>query len=114
MLPHFMQRVRFIARAIACTAVAMSLAILVLALLLPLPPLKPYSMMIEDRNGRFLRAFLASDDAWRLETSPEEIPPKLKYILIKKEDRFFYYHPGVNPFSLLRALVQNAVEGRRV
>ena len=70
----------------------------VLSVLFPLPALKPYSMLIEDRTGKFLHAFLAEDDAWRLKTSPDEIPERLKQILIEKEDRYFYYHPGINPF----------------
>jgi penicillin-binding protein 1C len=76
--------------------------------------MKPYSLQIEDRNGQFLHAFLAADGVWRLRTSPEEIPDKLKRILIHKEDRYFYYHPGINPVSIGRALVQNVLTGRKV
>ena len=79
----------------------------VLDIAFPPPPLKPNSLVINDRNGQFLHAFLADDGIWRLRTSPDEIPERLKRILIEKEDRYFYYHPGVNPFSLVRALVQN-------
>ncbi len=82
--------------------------------LFPLPPGKPYSLVVKDRSGKILRVFLADDGAWRIRTHPEEIPVKLKYILIKKEDRFFYYHPGVNPFSVARALFQNITTGKRV
>ena len=82
--------------------------------LFPLPRPKPYSLLIEDRRGRFVHAFRAPDGIWRLRTSPAEIPPRLKSILLAREDRWFYYHPGVNPFALVRALVQNMSEGRRV
>jgi penicillin-binding protein 1C len=85
-----------------------------LSLVYPLPPLKPYSLLIEDRNGEFLQAFLANDGIWRLRTPPSEIPEKLKKILIQREDRWFYYHPGVNPVSIARALFLNARQGRRV
>ena len=80
----------------------------------PLPPLKPYSLVVEDRNGKMLQAFLAADGVWRLRTSPDEIPPRLKEILLRREDRWFYYHPGVNPLALARAAVQNIRAGRRV
>lgn len=86
----------------------------ILSLLFPLPPLKPYSLVVEDRRGRLLQAFLATDGVWRLRTSPDEIPRKLKEILIRREDRWFYYHPGVNPFAVARAAVQNFRTGRRV
>ena len=95
-------------------AAAFPVAFLVFSLLFPLPPLKPYSLVVEDREGRFLQAFLAQDGVWRLRISPDEIPPKLKEILLRREDRWFYYHPGVNPFAILRAVVQNVRTGHRV
>ncbi len=82
--------------------------------LFPLPQPKPYALLIEDRRGRFVHAFRASDGIWRLRTSPSEIPPRLKSILLEREDRWFPYHPGVNPFALVRALYQNVTEGRRI
>ena len=95
-------------------AAALPVVFLLLSLLFPLPPLKPYSLVVNDRNGKFLQAFLASDGVWRLRTSPDEIPGRMKEILIRREDRWFYYHPGVNPFAVVRALVQNVRTGRRV
>lgn len=35
-------------------------------------------------------------------------------MLLVKEDRWFYYHPGINPFAVARALLQNAGTGRRM
>lgn len=34
------------------------------------------------------------------------IPPRVKNLLIKKEDQSFYFHPGINPLSTARALFQ--------
>lgn len=96
------------------TCLAASITFLLLSLLFPLPPLKPYSLLVEDRHGKFLHAFLADDDTWRLRTSPNEIPERLKRILIEKEDRYFYYHPGINPFAVCRALIQNITTGKRI
>ncbi len=90
------------------------LVFLILSLSFPLPAMKPYSLALEDRDGRFLHASLAPDGAWRLRTAPSEVPGRLKRILIRREDRWFYYHPGVNPLALARALVQNLRAGRRV
>lgn len=86
----------------------------ILSIIFPLPSEKPYSTVLYDRNGNFLKAFLANDGIWRLKTSPEEIPEHYKNLIINKEDRFFYYHFGVNPFSIVRALVQNIISGKRV
>ncbi len=93
---------------------AIGLVLLILNFIFPLPPLKPYSLQVKDRNGNLLQAFLADDGIWRLRTTADEIPPRLKEILLRKEDRYFYYHPGINPFSVARALVQNLVARRRV
>ncbi len=85
----------------------------ILSLTFPLPSPKPYSLVVLDRNGEFLHAFLAADGAWRFRTTPGEIPPRLRQILLHKEDRFFYYHPGINPFSVARAFFHNSVRGKR-
>ena len=83
-------------------------------LIFPLPHPKPYSLVVADRHGAFVQAFRARDGIWRLRTVPGEIPGRLKRVLLAKEDRWFYYHPGINPAALVRAVVQNAISGRRV
>jgi len=83
-------------------------------ILVPLPSMKPYSTVVEDRNGFMLNAFLAHDGAWRIRTDPRHIPARLKQLVLAKEDRYFYYHPGVNPVSILRAVLQNIRAGERV
>lgn len=85
-----------------------------LSFVFPLPPLKPYSTVVRDRDGKLLQAFLTTDGAWRLRTSPDEIPPRLKEILLRREDRWFYSHPGINPLAMVRAIAQNLRAGRRV
>ncbi len=105
---------RLIPRLVLISLAATACIFLILNVLFPLPDLKPLSVAVNDRQGNLLHAFLASDGRWRLETHPEEIPEKLKTILLHKEDRYFYAHPGVNPFSALRALIQNIGAGKRV
>lgn len=89
-------------------------AFVILSWIFPLPAIKPYSLVVYDSRGSIMRAFLASDGAWRLRTSPAEIPERLKHIIIRKEDRFFYYHLGINPIAAVRAFVQNIFSGRRI
>lgn len=104
---------RILAR-IAATAVLCALLLLSALLIVPLPRLKPYSPVVYDRNGEFLHAFRAEDGIWRLRTSPDDIPERLKEIILRREDRYFHYHPGVNPLALLRAAAQNILSGERV
>lgn len=66
----------------------------------------PYSTVVADRNGELLGARIASDGQWRFPpraTTPE----KIKQCLTTFEDRYFYYHWGVNPVSIGRAIYQN-------
>lgn len=41
----------------------------------------------------------------------ETIPDEFKRILLQKEDKYFYYHPGINPISALRAIARK-LQGR--
>src|SRR5688572_28412631 len=72
-----------------------------------------WSTVITDKNGELLGAFLSNDDKWRMKVRSEEVNAGLKNILINKEDRFFYYHPGVNPVAIIRAAFNNTISGRK-
>lgn len=56
---------------------------------------------------------MSKDDKWRLFAQTSEITPLLRKTLIYKEDRYFYFHLGVNPFAMFRAIVNNIFTGRR-
>ena len=99
-------------------AIWMLLVLLLLYLAIPLPnPLFPqdYSTVVLDRDGQILRAFLNRKEQWLLPPRPElPIPEKLKIAVLHYEDRYFYFHPGVNPAAVLRALSQNLAAGRTI
>ncbi len=86
---------------------------LLLDLAFPFRPQVPYSTQILAADSTVLHAFLSKDDKWRLYTEVSEITPLLRKTLIYKEDRFFAYHPGVNPLALGRAALRNLLTGRR-
>ncbi|MDR2815899.1 MAG: penicillin-binding protein 1C [Proteiniphilum sp.] len=73
----------------------------------------PYSTLVSDRNGELLGARIASDGQWRFPPA-DSVPGKYEICLIQFEDRYFRYHPGVNPLSLGRAVIQNAKAGKVV
>lgn len=62
------------------------------------------SVRMDDRNGITLTLSPNTKGVYAQYTSA--LPPRVKELLIKKEDRFFYFHPGINPGSILRALYQ--------
>jgi penicillin-binding protein 1C len=83
----------------------------------PRPPLSagvPQSVEVVDREGRLLRLALASDQRYRLWTPLHEVSPTLVEAVQLHEDAWFRWHPGVNPVSLARAVVNYAGDGPRL
>lgn len=88
-------------------------AIIVLNLLFPLKITTRYSTLITSSDGTLLHAFLSPDDKWRMYVELKEITPTLRKAIITKEDKYFYYHIGVNPIAIIRAFYNNVTKGRR-
>lgn len=66
----------------------------------------PYSTVVLDRNNELLGARLAADQQWRF-PAVDSVPDKYEICLTEFEDRYYNYHWGVNPFSVIRAVYQN-------
>ncbi|MDR3711831.1 MAG: penicillin-binding protein 1C [Puia sp.] len=81
--------------------------------LFPLPDKIEYSTIVTDNKGEVIHAYLTRDQQWRMKTSLNEISPLLRKTIIAKEDKYFYYHPGINPLAIGRALVRNIFRMRR-
>ena len=117
----------------------------------PLPKTRlhsPPSYIVLDRNGEWLRAFLADDGMWRFSSQQSAvssqqsakrisvnqkplmadgfrrfpkvsdgyfgISPLLHEAVLTAEDRWFYYHCGINPVSIVTALYDNIKAGEVV
>ena len=72
-----------------------------------------YSTVVTDRNGELLGARIAGDGQWRFPAC-DTVPDKLKKCILEFEDNYFYWHPGVNPLAIGRAMFQNLKQGRIV
>ncbi|MDX5346383.1 MAG: transglycosylase domain-containing protein, partial [Hymenobacteraceae bacterium] len=96
----------------ACLA-APVLLFLLLNLLFPFKIKIDYSAVVSAPEGTTLHAFLNKTDKWRLQANSTEITPLLRQVILYKEDKYFYYHPGINPLAVLRAAVNNVREGRK-
>src|SRR5579863_6774314 len=103
---------RRLARA-ACTVLALFVLFLLLNRIFPLPDRIEYSTIVTDNKGEVVHAYLTRDQQWRMKTSLGEISPLLRKTIIAKEDKYFYYHPGVNPLAIVRALARNIFHLRR-
>lgn len=85
----------------------------ILNICFPLNTSLSYSQLISDRNDKILYSFLSEDDKWRMYAEWNEIPEQLKEAIIYKEDKYFYYHFGVNPLAITRALFNNIIKNKR-
>ncbi len=74
----------------------------------------PFSQLVFDRHGNLLRLSLADDQIFRVRVALQDIPPHVIEATLRYEDKFYWQHPGVNPFSMLRAAVSMAFGGRRL
>ena len=97
--------------------IALFIAVIVLFAtdrLFPPPQPKLFSKAVYSSEGELLKAYLTNDEKWRLRTEPKQLPEYLIKAVIEKEDKYFYYHPGVNIFAVFRALYSNIVSGERI
>lgn len=69
------------------------------------------SKIVRDRNG--IEIFVLPNEKGYFAKYLDRIPPKFKKLLIKKEDKFFYYHFGFNPISTFQAIFGKLGIGER-
>ena len=74
---------------------------------------EPTSTVIESADGYLLGAKIAVDGQWRF-PAEGRLPDKYAKALVAFEDRHFYWHPGVDPISIGRALWTNIRKGKVV
>ncbi|MEN8192550.1 MAG: penicillin-binding protein 1C [Bacteroidota bacterium] len=74
---------------------------------------KGFSQIVSDRNGEVLRITLSEDEKYRIYTHLNSAGSLIKETILLKEDKYFYYHPGVNPISLFNAFYQTYIHGQR-
>jgi len=60
------------------------------------------STVIKDRNDQIIK--IIQNDQEYTAIYLDNIPENFKDLLLQKEDKYFYYHPGINPGSSLRAV----------
>ncbi|RYY77397.1 MAG: penicillin-binding protein 1C [Gammaproteobacteria bacterium] len=63
----------------------------------------PSSQAFLAENGELLRLTLAADEQYRVWTPLKDISPQLAKAVLLYEDRWFYWHLGVNPQAVMRA-----------
>jgi penicillin-binding protein 1C len=111
------RRVMKAARAALIAVVSLTALFFIADRLFPLPApgrSAAFALIVTARDGAPLRAFPDRQYVWRNPITLEEVSPRYVEALIGFEDRAFWWHPGVNPFALLRATAQQIRHGRVV
>ncbi|WP_448119934.1 peptidoglycan glycosyltransferase PbpC [Pseudomonas veronii] len=81
----------------------------------PLPlPKDDLARVVLAEDGTPLWRFADANGVWRYPVQTAEVLPYYLDALLTYEDRWFYQHPGVNPFALARATWQNLTGARVV
>ncbi|MGN6458487.1 MAG: penicillin-binding protein 1C [Achromobacter mucicolens] len=104
-------------RGIFAASAVSALAALLFALdrLYPLPPIDSGgAAVVVAADGTPLRNYPSCDGIWRYPVQPGQVSPRYLETLLTYEDRWFYWHPGVNPVALARAGWQWATNRRIV
>lgn len=103
------------AKRVAALFAALLLALIVLRAW-PHDPLRrafPGSIAIYASDGALLRMALASDDQFRVWVPLQDMDPRLIEAVQQYEDRWYYWHWGVNPVALARAAGSTYGGGKR-
>ena len=113
---HRTSRLKRGLRAFVIAFTGVLLVALILDRLFPLhlPAPDSGSTVVLARDGTPLRAFADSDGVWRYPTTAKKVSPLYLAALLHYEDRWFYRHPGINPYALLRGLAGGIVHGHVV
>ncbi|MCE4553623.1 penicillin-binding protein 1C [Pelomonas cellulosilytica] len=99
---------------LAVAAVLAAVLVLDAAFPLPQPTAESPTLTVLAADGTPLRSWASDDGAQRQPTTPEVVSPRYLEALLHYEDRWFHWHPGVNPVALARAAWQWARHGRIV
>jgi penicillin-binding protein 1C len=86
---------------------------LILHLLFPLQIDVDYAPVVLARDGTPLYTWITRDQQWRMQAQLREITPELKKAIVYKEDKRFYYHPGIDLLSVTRAAGSNIFHLKR-
>lgn len=87
-------------------------------LLIPRPVLLEnisFSRAVYSQEGKLLRLTLSDDEKYRLYEPIGAISEKIVKTTLLYEDKYFFYHPGINPLALLKAFYKTYIsKGRRI
>ncbi len=99
-------------RRILLSVVHCIIIFIILDIIFPFRPQIHYSQIIVAADGTVMHALLAKDDKWRMKIEADDISPAMRRAFTAKEDKWYYWHLGVNPVAIVRAAVNNIIQGK--
>lgn len=91
-----------------------AILLIIVWLCIPLPDTRhDYSRILYGEDGRMMSATISKDQQWCFPLD-EKIPEPLKDCIIIYEDEYFRYHPGVNPISMVKAIISHLKTGNKL
>lgn len=94
-------------RIITATGLLLCLGVFLVDRLHPITLDSPnQSTVVLADDGSPLRSYPSADGVWRHKVAVADVSPHYIAALIQYEDRYFNYHPGVNPAALFRGAYQ--------
>ena len=108
-------RTRLSLRRVAYATAALTLLVTLIRIWphAPLAQHVPLSTAVWSADGELLRVTRSSDDQYRMWVSLSGISPALVRAVLLKEDRWFYWHPGINAAALIRGAFRTYIVGDR-
>ena len=107
---------RFTPRKYAAILLAACLLGLLLIRFYPRPSLLAdysFSKSFFSQDGQLLRLSVSYDEKYRIFIPLKDVPVSFQQAVLFYEDRYFYYHPGFNPVSLVKGFLTTFVKKSR-
>lgn len=102
-------------RILSFTLLFFILIVLILKLNKPtIFPKKPASTLVLDKYKNPLSARVSSDFQWRFNSINYSLSDKYTKSVMHFEDKYFMYHLGINPISILKAFWQNVKSQKKI
>ena len=79
----------------------------------PILDAQPWSRAVYASGGELLRLSLATDEQYRLWTPLDRLSKSYVEAVLLYEDKGFYWHPGINPYAMIRSIYATAFGQRR-
>ncbi len=97
--------------------IGFKLVILLSLVVYPLPTdllMGDFSTLHLGKNGELLRITLSPREQYRIQLPLIAVGDDLKRGFVRYEDKWFWFHPGINPVAVWQSLVANTRAGRVV